>query len=596
MKLKLFSIIFFLILFFIIAGCEDSVVGDKISSFKDKTISKQKIECECTKNVVFKNIKNPDNTFLTQTSTVKVPYNGHCSGLNGYFISNDKNAAQWYNNCVTESYRPTTTTLLPKIQTTTTTIPNSDLCKPFMFSGSPNTKFNFLFVSDRFTNEADFKSALDKLFDINKASSFFRIEPYKSQKNNMNIYYVHRDNQQYMELFDPNNYQGDRRVVTDYANRIKADCPYLFNNINSMVVVSSARFRAHSDTASPNTIYFMGPPVSLSVPNLDELNLEDNYPSNTLVHELGHSIAGFGENYYEEANFHYRPPLINFSSDTLPPDVDVEGCPKWCSGQINTESLCYNIYIDYKSCMSSAGNDESYKSCLSNADRALTLKLNDRSKYGIHMVNDCNMGKSCIEGTDCYFNAGGVFRFRSAKNSIMNEGPASLGYGSYSTTYLNNIFNNYISYFNIKQDIREVNLRITDYSFVRNDQALINGLIKFRLYNRNQSINLFSDVLKIEKIGADGRSSNEIIYRKNFNGEYYINPILYSRTGSEIFVFRIKINLPNFNKEWIYEYNSQTNIFRDISIQQNVYKEQNKNNPLPIVISNLSYNIGVGNK
>ena len=118
MKFKFLPAIF-LLLIFIIAGCENSAVGYKISSFKDKTISKQKIECGCTKNVVFKNIKDSTGKALIQTSTVKAPYLGNdCSGLNGYFISNDKNSAQWYSNC-----QSSTTTIT--LDTTTTTIDNS---------------------------------------------------------------------------------------------------------------------------------------------------------------------------------------------------------------------------------------------------------------------------------------------------------------------------------------------------------------------------------------------------------------------------------------------------------------------------------------
>ncbi len=721
--LKRDTIIFYVIflsLIIIISGCEDNVLG--------KNFSKQKTQCTCTKNVIFKNIKNPDGTFLTQSSIVRVPYDNDCSGLNGYFISNDADAAQWYSNCVGKGYKSTTTTSIKQqnfnleyskrvaftgerhsikidsngdvvekylapaldvkketvkeyklydttfnnlknlinnndifalkgsyicndcptdyyfntlrlningrekvinlyfpeqagwpsflneiinlvessmklpesgISTTTTTLMSNDLCKGFMINGDYNKKFNFLFISDGFNNEDDFKDRLNKLLDENKSGSMFTIEPYKSSKNNINIYYLYKSNEEFLDL-DPE-YPSIKppKFKADYQTRLAFYCPNLINRINVVITFSKRSFRSHSETIGVrNNINVIRSPVSVSASDIEYLNSEDSITQNTLLHELGHSIAGFGEEYYDQGLFHFRPPTVILDSDLLSPEADVEGCPKWCSGFVNTNSVCYTTYVNYKSCMSSARSDNGYLSCLENADNSLKQLYGNKNP----IVDNCDIGKNCLQGTGCYFNAGGVFRFRGAKESIMKHGPPSIGYGVYPTEYFKNLFDSYTTYLNVKNTINNINIQITNYSFVAdsNNPDMVNSIIKFRLYNQNNPVILFSDSLKVETVGIDGRSNDEQIYRINSNGEYYAKPALYypnkpGYTNSNAFLFKIKINLPNFNKETIYEYNAQTNIFRDVSGQQNIYQEQNKDGSSPIV-SDSNYNLGVSNK
>ncbi|MCH8318648.1 MAG: hypothetical protein IIA88_09160 [Bacteroidetes bacterium] len=117
------------------------------------------------------------------------------------------------------------------------------------------------------------------------------------------------------------------------------------------------------------------------------------------VHEFGHAFANLEDEYLNIKKLNY----VN-----LRENCDVEGCPKWCTGELNkSNSVCYEQYTKYKECVSD-GNSALY--CYD-----LVSYINNVS----FSLEQCDLGVGCKEGTSCYWNCQSGNLFRSSNNGIM---------------------------------------------------------------------------------------------------------------------------------------------------------------------------------
>lgn len=207
-----------------------------------------------------------------------------------------------------------------------------------------------------------------------------------------------------------------------------------------------------------------------------------------LTHELGHSFAGFGDEYF----------VGDTRSSTGTPgptsSLDTEGCPKWCSGNL-VNPIGYTYYAGWKECVLSKElnlnpsgmyiikDPERWKtdwnSCWNEWAGKYYNNFNSEnfinechyspigSTPGILIIDsigevekefdcidavrleDLDLGTGCMENSGCYFTALGVNQFRQLKGSIMRghypENPEDAEFGPYSEQRIRDIIDSFIS-------------------------------------------------------------------------------------------------------------------------------------------------------
>ena len=88
------------------------------------------------------------------------------------------------------------------------------------------------------------------------------------------------------------------------------------------------------------------------------------------------------------------------------PNCDVEGCPDWCSGEINTSAPCYSLVQEYLEC-ASENPGEAWINCL--------------FPLGPEVILNCDVGIDCNEDVKCLFMCGGSSGYRELESSLMND-------------------------------------------------------------------------------------------------------------------------------------------------------------------------------
>ncbi|MFH1151885.1 MAG: hypothetical protein V1788_02045, partial [Nanoarchaeota archaeon] len=151
--------------------------------------------------------------------------------------------------------------------------------------------------------------------------------------------------------------------------------------------------------------------------NLNEAIKEPFIIERTIAHEFGHSFGCLGDEYFETP--------ATFQSA---PNIDVEGCPKWCEGELDTQKPNYPDYLELKKCLSdyidpSSGLFKNYDSDKEDIDACLYTTIIEKGqpvvveKYPNKYLWE--FGTYCIEGTGCYFTANGLLEWRPQGNTIM---------------------------------------------------------------------------------------------------------------------------------------------------------------------------------
>lgn len=256
---------------------------------------------------------------------------------------------------------------------------NIDKCTEILENGPIRENVDLVFVPNKYSNLDLWQSDVNEYMDV-----FFSYEPMKSTKEKFNVWRINELNEEYIS--DITLFEGDK---IELVKQNSLDC--VQSNPDMIFVISD-----NSDYPSESFGFALYPHSIAAQSRLRGPAGEEIFSSKILIHEFGHAFANLGDEYENSIQ------IQDFSGR---PNLDIEGCPKWCSDELNENSECYLDYL-------------TFKNCLDNITNKLTLGYNGECSYNSDITN-CDLGKECLDGTGCYWNAKSLIAFRSSTESIM---------------------------------------------------------------------------------------------------------------------------------------------------------------------------------
>jgi len=307
-------------------------------------------------------------------------------------------------------------------------------CDSVLYNGNPSEKINFFFVSDGFTNEDEFKDYVRFFTGLqgNDPFSFLNYVPFSDFKSDYNIF----------TFFNPE-IDWQCRASAETAAGGACDTPVsaldtllqyceAATEADFIIVLSKYEYRSSAYLYFPEELERLKL-LKISLGSLDLTNLAED-PKNTgnclkamFLHELGHALGSLSDEYQEDAKGTYKPisPLSALNVDSV-------GCPRWCSGTVNTAAPCYFAIEYYNDCIAgledTAENDAKFKECY---DKVMSAGIpvdtvpegNDNcytDGTGLYCrYFDCDTGIDCMPGTGCYWLAAGTNGYRSMAHTMM---------------------------------------------------------------------------------------------------------------------------------------------------------------------------------
>lgn len=363
-------------------------------------------------------------------------------------------------------------------------------CGDIIHSGNPSSKLNLVFISDDFSDKNEFLSNVRRFVGLNNENdnlAFLNYRPYNELKDKFNVF----------TFFDPS-----INWACDSSENLKRNTPCLTEftafdiltkycswapEADFLIMLSNKNYRASASHYLPEEfrkLRILRIPVATSGSSKSEV--EKRLSQTILLHELGHALGDLSDEYIDFVKEGFKPVAgVNARN------IDIEGCPKWCSGSLNTASPYYSKYTNYKSCVANLDvsrplDSEKFRACFS--DDAVTSR-----NSGDLPLAEADLGVGCYQGSGCFWTAGGTNGFRSMQNSLMRGG-TELG------SYNENLVREAIEY-KIKQketEVSEIKLKIISINnddFPRwwlNSNVYNNDLqpfpfkIEFILENQNQ--------------------------------------------------------------------------------------------------------------
>ena len=294
-----------------------------------------------------------------------------------------------------------------------------------MNSGDPKRKINFLFISDGFQKEEKqifIDIANHSLFGTSDPNStaLLKNNVYKENMNKFNAYYFFKAGEDYgdRDVFTTNSYSiyekiyGNLKNISNYTKELSEEIDY-FIFISKDNERGTSRPWPHPSLEGDNSQDIFGR-VNLIYLPIDVSNPEQSTTTFILqlIHELGHTVGGFADEYYEEAKGWYRPVLSRRIN------VDSVGCPKWCSGEVNESTQCYQKFQDYLSCVQGIPDDDEHGQELINCFDDFYYE--NKITGNISGLRICNFGLNCELDTGCYWPAQGGLGFKPYFSSVMS--------------------------------------------------------------------------------------------------------------------------------------------------------------------------------
>jgi len=302
-------------------------------------------------------------------------------------------------------------------------IDNTDqnLCKPLTFQvvtednykcnvilkndGPEDKKLNIVYVSDSFDDEADYNEKVNTAF-----TTFFSTEPFKSYQDRFNVYSVwSNDVYNCWNSRDSSCHMNTIKLIALKSCNLEHQ-PYLF--VLDPVTNNKGFPPNRRGYAQRNFIFVFTD--------------KDEFPI-TILHEFGHGFGGLHDEYvglgpYGSKDFFndlsYNGALIKRSVN-----LDHVGCPKWCSGEPNTDSKCYEYYSVWDDCLKTEAKPSE---CWVNVNEYI------KNKEGKELWEiSCELGKGCPEGTGCFWGGYYANAFRQEFNTIMRN-PDEPGFDHYA--------------------------------------------------------------------------------------------------------------------------------------------------------------------
>jgi len=438
-------------------------------------------------------------------------------------------------------------------------------CKSIFYGGDVKDNINFVLIPglELKDEEEESISYLSTFFDDNQEYSFFSVYPFNEHKNDINFFYLEEYDYLNSSKIGEEGYgRGD--AIKDI---LKEKCPVLSENIYQIITISPLNIGFGTEGYS-KTVSKIGGNVWAQPYKSGYLN-----ELQTGLHEIGHSLGaldeGYGKSFIEsneyEDSVNITESWFNDNSN-LPANWDIEGCPKWCSGQINTNSQCYEEYINYKDCLLS--NQTKTRGDANNCLASFTEMLNEK---GIN--NDpygCDFGLNCIGETNCWLV--GLPFFRAYDYNIMAAGQPNItndqifgrGYGPTGGEQIKKHIETIKQWNYNKQNLNQVNLELINghlYNFDNEDRIYIEFGVSDSQNNRLQ---LFTDLVLDDVIHIKYEEPNSNIESNTISSSFKINDYgnyYYKRSNpvnpeKPIHItelnYTIEIKLPNFKNSWEY--------------------------------------------
>ncbi|NYZ75060.1 PQQ-binding-like beta-propeller repeat protein [Candidatus Micrarchaeota archaeon] len=268
-------------------------------------------------------------------------------------------------------------------------------CRSLLLSGSPSEKADVVIVSDNYDNdlrEPFFSDASDAVFG---SRGLFSVVPLSNNTAKFNVYALYSGGSGYWINHQP-----------WMSELIRSKCAGLNGSSAELVVDFYNNEEVNNPPCAGGGDLFLKSRYRGTYPNpffWDAIKAD-------FVHEFGHTALG-GSNYDEYITL--RAAGANFTDIFAKVNVDMEGCPTWCSGEMNrtvrvaadySNKTCYYYYSAIKSCLL-AGTDpvECWRADLMYGD----------------VAEECDFGVGCRPGTGCYWTAGDLLLFRSTAASAM---------------------------------------------------------------------------------------------------------------------------------------------------------------------------------
>ena len=249
-------------------------------------------------------------------------------------------------------------------------------CENVLNNGPSDSKVDIVFISDRYTDINSWTQDVDSMLDFEGIQEgLFSVEPMKSNKEKFNVWRIDKLDNEFYD-FEFHGYNGP--AIVEMAEEICEDIDL------TMVILDNANYPNFEGGIGGNSL------AMVARYRMGELS------TRAMVHEFGHAFVNLGDEYEND---------LQAADYTERPNIDSEGCPKWCSGELNEEADCYDEYLEFRTCLYNATNN-------------LTEEYSEECNYN-NILTNCNLGKDCQEGTGCYFNAKSVIAFRSSERSIM---------------------------------------------------------------------------------------------------------------------------------------------------------------------------------
>jgi len=275
-------------------------------------------------------------------------------------------------------------------------------------------KINLLFVFNKYLEQSLIEEDIEKFVDVQgDYNGLFAYSPLKENIDKFNVYYTD---------FNLNCYPTEN--IQDGSGE---DC---VNKANHLSVMKNATIVAVILDMEGISQLGLGGSNRITMSRLAGPVGEEFLATKMLVHEFGHAFANLGDEY---TNYGATTDLSNR------PNVDVIGCPKWCSGELNTTVPRFNDFNNFMACVKEFTNN--FKDYYMEDSYTGACGINPAQ----YSFEENNLGIGCQEGTGCYWNAKGIINYRSSQNSLMKYWEVADGFNEISRKAIQKRINELVS-------------------------------------------------------------------------------------------------------------------------------------------------------
>ncbi len=292
-----------------------------------------------------------------------------------------------------------------------------DECIQIIHNGLIRDKINLFFLSEGYSNPMGAYEFQEHVTSYVSDDAFFSITPYKENKEIFNVYAVWLPSQNFdctkPITGEPQENNCIRENIIPAIGNLcfgMDESPTLNNDKKTIIIALNKNFQGNPHVTGNGMFALPGTPVKIG----------------SFLHELGHIWGDFGEEYTDV----YIPQPRSF----YPFNLDEEGCPKWCSGNLNTSANSYRYYLNFLNCTANIPNPpethrEEWKQCYEEAGSA-------------NQVWQYDLGINCIEDTGCYGFGESINDWHAYQWTIMAGGgmfDLDYGYGKINEEYLKEV-------------------------------------------------------------------------------------------------------------------------------------------------------------